>query len=414
MKLLAYTSPALGHLFPAMPILLEMRARGHQVSLRTISSHVEQVRSFGLDASPVSAAVEAIALDDWRKRSRPTRALRSLHVFATRAPQEISDLERAIEDVRPDALLLDCIAWGACAVAEASGLPWATFVPFPIPLPSSELPPPGLGLRPASHVTGRMRDAALRFTVKQVMDSAILPRLQPMRAALRLQPLTAGTDVFARAPLVLNLTAEPFEYRRRDWPTSVRLVGPCSWDPPAARPEWLDRVTRPLLLVSSSSERQQDSQLVATALRAFADEPFEVVATLPAHEAESIEVPANARLERFLSHGQVLQRAACAITHGGAGVTQKALAAGVPVCVVPFGRDQHEVARRVQVAGAGTTLPAWRLTPRALRASVKRAIGCREGAQRVSRGFAAAGGALAAAEAIEELTTRQRRAHPTA
>jgi UDP:flavonoid glycosyltransferase YjiC (YdhE family) len=49
----------------------------------------------------------------------------------------------------------------------------------------------------------------------------------------------------------------------------------------------------------------------------------------------------------------VLDRAACAVTHGGMGATQKALAHGVPVCVVPFGRDQLEVARRVRTAGAG-------------------------------------------------------------
>jgi hypothetical protein len=35
------------------------------------------------------------------------------------------------------------------------------------------------------------------------------------------------------------------------------------------------------------------------------------------------------------------------------GATQKALAHGVPVCAVPFGRDQLEVARRVEVAAAG-------------------------------------------------------------
>lgn len=407
MRLLAYTSPALGHLFPAMPILLELQARGHHVALRTISSRVEQVRSLGIEAAPVSAAVEGIVLDDWRMRSRPTRALRSLHVFLARAPEDARDLEAAIDQERPDALLLDCNAWGACAVAEASGLPWATFVPFPIPLPSRELPPPGLGLRPAHHATGRMRDAALRFGFTRVMDRAILPGLQPMRAELRLAPLRSGTDVFARAPLVLKLTAEPFEYTRHDWPESVRLVGPCSWDPPAERPSWLADVGRPLLLVSTSSERQQDRRLVATALAAFAKEPFDVVATLPAHEAEGIEMPANARIERFLPHGHVLQRAACAITHGGAGVTQKALAAGVPVCVVPFGRDQHEVARRAEVAGAGTALPAWRLTPRALRAAVKRAIACGEGADRMADAFAAAGGAVAAADAIERLTAAE-------
>lgn len=403
MKLLAYTTPALGHLFPAMPILLEMQARGHRVSVRTISSQVEQTRKLGLEVSPCSPTIEEIALDDWTRRSRPARALRSLNVFTARAPEDAADLRSAIDEVRPDAVLVDCTAWGACTVAEASGLPWATFVPFPLPIPSRELPPTGLGLRPPRTAAGRMRDATLRLTVRATIDRVILPSLNPLRATIGLQPLQRGTDLFARAPLVLNLTAEPLEYRRGDWPRSVKMVGPCSWDPPAPRPEWLDRVTRPLLLVSSSSEHQKDSRLVKTALSAFAGKPFELVATLPAHEADGIEVPANARLDRFLAHGPILKRATCAITHGGAGVTQKALAAGVPVCVVPFGRDQYEVARRVQVARAGSALPAYRLTPRALRAAVERAIGCREGAQRVSRGFAAAGGAIAAADAIEML-----------
>ena len=58
------------------------------------------------------------------------------------------------------------------------------------------------------------------------------------------------------------------------------------------------------------------------------------------------------------------------ICHGGMGITQKALAHGVPVCVVPFGRDQFEFARRVAVARAGTLLPAKRLTVARLRASL--------------------------------------------
>ena len=40
---------------------------------------------------------------------------------------------------------------------------------------------------------------------------------------------------------------------------------------------------------------------------------------------------------------------------GGAGATQKALASGVPVCVVPFGCDQLEVARRVEVVRRRST-----------------------------------------------------------
>jgi UDP:flavonoid glycosyltransferase YjiC (YdhE family) len=114
-------------------------------------------------------------------------------------------------------------------------------------------------------------------------------------------------------------------------------------------------------------------------------------------------VPANARVETFLPHTPILARAACAITHGGAGATQKALAAGVPVCVVPFGRDQMEVARRVEVAGAGTRLPAQRLTAERLRDKVRQAMTMTSGARRVADGFEAAGGPVAAAQAFETL-----------
>ena len=69
------------------------------------------------------------------------------------------------------------------------------------------------------------------------------------------------------------------------------------------------------------------------------------------------------------------------------GTTQKALAAGVPVCAVPFMRDQFEVARRVEHCGGGTILPAKRLRPDRLRAAVEEAIGCRAGAERVRDAF---------------------------
>jgi UDP:flavonoid glycosyltransferase YjiC (YdhE family) len=73
------------------------------------------------------------------------------------------------------------------------------------------------------------------------------------------------------------------------------------------------------------------------------------------------------------------------------------------VCAVPFGRDQFEVARRVEVAAAGTRLPARRLTAQRLREKVKGAMTCAQGAQLIAAAFAAAGGPARAADAIEHL-----------
>ena len=106
-------------------------------------------------------------------------------------------------------------------------------------------------------------------------------------------------------------------------------------------------------------------------------------------------------VRQFVPHGVVLDRACCAITHGRMGTTVKALDHGVPVCVVPFARDQAEVARRVDVAGCGIRLPAEKLSATALRDAVRAAMTMTDGARRVAAGFAATGGVVRGADLIE-------------
>jgi MGT family glycosyltransferase len=179
------------------------------------------------------------------------------------------------------------------------------------------------------------------------------------------------------------------------------MVGPCDWEPPSQLPGWWDQISGPIVLVTTSSEFQDDGRLVQAALDGLATEPVTVVATMPTGDPARFRPPANVRLERFIPHGPLLERAVCAVTHGGMGATQKALAHGVPVCAVPFGRDQFEVARRVDAAVAGTRLPARRLRPDRLRDKVRQAITRRAGAERIAAAFTTAGGPPAAADAIE-------------
>ena len=407
MKILAYTSPARGHLYPLVPVLDELTRRGHDVAIRTLAAEVEPMAARGFDAAPIATTIEALEHDDYLARTPPAKLRRGMATFGRRAQLEVPDLQAAIDQQRPDALLVDCMTWGATAVAERWGGPWAHWFPYPLPLSSRDVPPFGPGLRPAAGLPGRLRDRALAPVLRRTLERAAFPKLNATRRAVGVLPLTDADEMFSIAPLLLYMTGEPFEYARSDWPASIRQVGPCCWDPPSEPPAWLDAVRRPLVLVSTSSEYQDDGELVRTALDALAREEVEVVATMPA-AALSGELPGNARVERFVAHAPILQRAACAITHGGAGATQKALAHGVPVCVVPFGRDQLEVARRVEVAGAGTRLPARRLTPKRLRESVHVAMGRRAGAQRVADGFAATGGPAAAADHIEALACPDR------
>src|SRR5262249_6318332 len=147
---------------PLTPILDELAARGHEVAVRTLASQVELMRDRGFDAEPVAGAIERIPHDDYRARSPLGAQRRALRVICQRAELEVADLRAAIDDVRPDALLVDVNAWGAFAAAEAWGGPWASWSPFPLPIPSRDAPPFGPGLRPARGPGGRLRDALLR------------------------------------------------------------------------------------------------------------------------------------------------------------------------------------------------------------------------------------------------------------
>jgi MGT family glycosyltransferase len=402
-KVLIYTTPAKGHVYPLIPIIDELIARGHRVAVRTLASEVELVASRGADAQPIDPLIEQVVLQDFRAKGSRAKLEAAVATFTERAPLDAADLQASLAQESPDVVLVDINAWGATAQAEHSGLAWAVFSPYPLSLRSIDAPPFGPGLPPARGPMGRIRDSAVRPLVVVAVERAMLPGLNRVRSDLGLPARRHFDDQILATPLVLAMTAEPFEYPRRDWPSTIRLIGPCAWDPPMPPVAGLAEQGDPLVLVTTSSEFQDDVRLVDTALDALADEPVRVLASLPAQSLPSRTLPANARVEPWIPHGQVLPHARCAITHGGMGATQKALAHGVPVVAVPFGRDQFEVARRVEVAGAGVRLPAARLTPERLRDAVRRALSMGEGAQRVARSFEAAGGATAACDALESL-----------
>lgn len=402
--ILAYTSPAMGHLLPMSALLSELSSRGHTVHVRTLSSGVDIGRELGFAADAIDPRIEAIELGDSEAAPNPRVALkRGVASFGRRAVHEVADIADAIAHHRPDALLVDVNCWGALSVAEAGDIPWACFVPYTPPLRSPGVPPFGPGLRPLPGALGRLRDAAVRVAVLRQLERVMLPPINGIRADLDLRTVASMDEFLRRGALVLVASGKPFQYPRTDWGDAVQLIGPCVVDPgPLVAPDWLTSIDDPVVLVTTSSEKQADTNLIRTALAALRDEPVHVVATSPAGRPDDVASTGNATVVQFIPHGLVLDQAVCAVTHGGMGATQKALARGIPVCVVPYGRDQLEVARRVEVARCGTRLPAKKLSPSRLRMKVREAMTMTRGAERVAAGFKATGGTARGADLFEQ------------
>ncbi len=419
---LAYTSPAAGHLFPLVPGLLELRRRGHEVHVRTAAELLPAVRAAGLDAAAVDPRIEAIEVSDHRARSGADRLKKGFEDILRRGRLDGPDLEAAVAATGADVLLVDTLAYGAGVAAECSGLPWAISLPSLLPLRGRGIPPYGLGLALRADLLGRVRDELGWRLVERLYGRVLLPRLNELRAAAGLAPLNGVMELFDAPDRVLALTGDPLEYRRDDLPPHVRLVGAQPWDPAAvardgrdgagdpsaaAPPTWLDEPGDPWVLVTCSTEYQGDERLAATAIEALRDEPLRVLVTLAdaagGEAAAALPRAPNVRIERFVPHGPVLERAAAVVCHGGMGIVQKTVAAGVPLVAVPFGRDQPEVARRVAECGAGVRLPHRKLTPPALRTAVHTAMARRERAAETARRLRASGGPARFADEVEQL-----------
>ena len=105
--------------------------------------------------------------------------------------------------------------------------------------------PFGPGLRPTSGPVGRLRDAILGPVFFGALERIVAPRINEVREQLDMPPLKGAAEIFGRPPLLLYLTAEPFEYPRSDWPSNICMVGPCDWDPPQIRHRgWMRLISR--------------------------------------------------------------------------------------------------------------------------------------------------------------------------
>ena len=214
--ILAYTSPALGHLFPISALLTELSRRGHTIHLRTLATGVETGQRLGFVTDAIDPRIEAIVHDGWKAPNIRAALKMAIEVFCRRAIHEVSDFTDAVARVRPDAVIVDVNCWGALSAADA---------------------------RCAGR---RIRDAATRPLVMGMLEKGMLPPLNKIRADIGAPPVASADGFVRRAPLMLVASGKPFEYPQTDWGDAVQLIGPCVLDDEPERvPHWLGGDDRP-------------------------------------------------------------------------------------------------------------------------------------------------------------------------
>jgi MGT family glycosyltransferase len=197
----------------------------------------------------------------------------------------------------------------------------------------------------------------LNRLTEYLWDASGLSRLNALRRQYGLAGVSHTLDQLRSARRQLVQTSADFDF---PWtpPANVRYVGPVLDDPVWAQTPWMPPAgDAPLVLVAMSSTFQDQVGCLQRVLDALGTLKIRGVMTAgPAIDVTELTSPANVTILERASHQQILQHAALLITHGGHGTAMKALAAGVPMVLLPHGRDQGDTATRVTLRGAGISL----------------------------------------------------------
>ena len=291
------------------------------------------------------------------------------------ASQFCRDVLEELRREAADVVVVDTMIPSAAFGAEAAGIPAVIVMHGPYMVPRGEVPPLGTGFMPARGNLGRLRDRAAAALALAAFRSG-LPALNQARAEVGLAPLPEARDLMGRSSRILVCSSPSFDFAPGSVPGNVRYAGPQLDDAPSAasRNPWAIPSGRPLVLVGLSSTVMRQEGLLQRIADALGQLPVQgLITTGPAVDPALITAPPNVTVTRWVRHADVLPGCSVVITHGGHGTVMKALTAGVPLLVVPLGRDQPDNAARVVHAGAGIRLRK-NASVTALRAATSRVI----------------------------------------
>jgi UDP:flavonoid glycosyltransferase YjiC (YdhE family) len=309
-----------GNLPPLIALARLLGAAGHRVRVLASSATLEPARREGFE--PVS----------YRTAPQPDESVpfeaQAPTVLRTLAGGEVArDVRAVLAETRPDVLVADCMLPAAVVAAQAASIPVVSLVHF---------------------LYGPARAQMTRTGEAWTTD---LEQLNATREGFGLTPAADGLTAWECVDLLL-VTAPRWLDLDAAYPSNVVHAGPLG-----VRPAARSRRDRPLVAVSfSTTAMEGQTELLERVCDALVDQPIDVLVTLggPSHAPSAAR--RNVAVEPFADHDELFPRCDAVVTHGGLGTVLRALAHGVPLLMLPLGRDQHVNADRVEQLGAGIRL----------------------------------------------------------
>lgn len=353
-----------GSVAPMLTIVEKLAARGHHVRLMSDACNRPECEASGAhfvawQRAP-SRPGRGREFDTWDDWSHPTpqqglaNILENLWAGPARAYAEdvVEELHREPADLVVSNEMLFGVPLGCEAIGQRIALLAANIPPFPM----EGFLPFGPGLLPPTNDDERRLVAEVAAESQAMLDHH-LPAINSARRYFGLAPLAHVVDQHKVAEHYFIATSRAFDFAPAILPPQVTYVGPQLGEPKWAAPWSSPFATdddRPLVLVAFSTTFQDHAGVLQRVIAALETLPVKAVVTLGGSiRPEELCGAANVAIVESAPHHAVMREAALVVTHGGHGTVMKALANGLPLLIVPHGRDQVDNGVRVATRAAG-------------------------------------------------------------
>jgi rhamnosyltransferase subunit B len=415
-RILMTTTGSLGDLHPFIAIGLELRSRGHDITLATSNFYRSKVERTGLKFAPMGPHLELEISNVMDRvmdlKKGPEYLVRQiLYPSVPAAYAEVMDAARGA-----DLIVTHPITFAAQIVAEKTGLPWVSTVTAPLSF-FSRFDPSVIATYPyliklralgpsvygAALKLGRLQTRFWRTPLTRFRASVGLPP--------GLDPLFEGQHSPQR---VLAMFSPVLAAPQPDWPPNTLATGFPFYDQAEHGQEidpelerFLDAGPPPVVFTLGSSAVQQPGRFYHESLVAVRSLVCRAV-LLTGGNSLSEPLPPGTVAFPYAPYSRIFPRAAAIVHQGGIGTCAQALVSGRPMLVVPFAFDQPDNAARLQRMGVARTIPRANYKGRRAHLELEHLLNDTSYAERaaaVARKLAEENGVRAASDAIENHTS---------
>jgi UDP:flavonoid glycosyltransferase YjiC (YdhE family) len=413
-RILFATIGSLGDLHPCIALAMELKRRGHHVTIASTPYYRSKVEGQGIDFHPIRPDWDPTDREMIRKCEDLMRGPEILfrRFLLPHLPDTFDDLLEAATGA--DFMVAGELNYAAPLVAEKLGLYWASAILSPASFFSAHDPSFTVNVPWLIHV----RKAGWR-AYRAVMDLGRVASRHwwdPVRRLRNEQGLRSECDPLFRdkfsPDLVLALFSRLLADMQPDWPAQTVQPGFVFFDGRGANAEVDCRLTEflaepdpPIVFTQGSTAVHAPGDFYEVS--AEAARKLGRRALLIGSAAAGVADSSSRQLALpYVAYSQVFPRAAVNVHQGGSGTIGQALVAGRPQLVVPFGWDQPDNALRVERLGAGLHLQRNQYSVRSATKALERLLGdvqFSERAAEVGVQIQAEDGVAAACDAIESV-----------